>query len=402
MNKKYFSNNIIREARPRSKRLRDLGVSGSATALGSNIVSVSSVGVSSGGESHSHENKSYLDEITTSADGYLSLTKLKESEDGLQYNSVTEKVKSGYADKSAHSVEADHSKESDYAQKADYSKESGNAEKWDNNIFDDYLDQPLRSKDDVTFNIVISNVINAIEKITTEILNADNINVSNKIKTALAEITTKLSAKLIEAENIDVSDTITAFIADVITLYAQEADVNNLKAITANISESLKVKNQTVTGQISSLNYAEALLGWFIKQDGTAQLKGLKLLEFLDVPELRYNRVTVLAGESWRGPGAGLIESVDTENQIIYLKLVDGDKRTADIDDICKGIFHHAGGFQTVFFRPTEMVGETAFKYSLRPGTTLHPSAMMNFISYGNFTNTDRQKSVQETTSYKR
>ena len=225
---------------------------------------------------------------------------------------------------------------------------------------------------------------------------------ANKISASLVEITTKLAAKLAEVENIDVSDTLSAFIADVVTLYAQEAEVNNLKTITAEVSESLKVKNQTVSGQISSLNYAEALLGWFIKQDGTAQLKGLKLLEFLDVPELRYNRVTVLAGESWRGPGAGLIESVDTDNMIVSLKLEEGDYMSVKVGDICKGIFHYDGGFQTVFFTVTELIDDKSFAYRLRPGYTKHPQSQMSFISYGSFTDPARRSSAQETPKYQR
>ena len=75
---------------------------------------------------------------------------------------------------------------------------------------------------------------------------------------------------------------------------------------------------------------------------------------------------------------------------------------TEDSDD-SKGNFRFAG-FGTAYFRITGVSGEDngTFRYSLRPGTTLHPQKYMHFSCYGNFTNPDRQTSVYETRTYSR
>lgn len=89
-----------RGARPRSKRLRELGVSGAAASGGSTIVNVYGGG-NAIGDSHYHENKHALDQITTDDDGYQYLTRLQEATDAEGneiYTEVTEKVKAGYAD----------------------------------------------------------------------------------------------------------------------------------------------------------------------------------------------------------------------------------------------------------------------------------------------------------------
>lgn len=49
-------------------------------------------------------------------------------------------------------------------------------------------------------------------------------------------------------------------------------------------------------------------LGGFIDSDGAGELKSLMLREFLEVPELRYNRVDITQGVSWNAPGAGIVE----------------------------------------------------------------------------------------------
>ena len=89
-----------RGARPRSKRLRELGGSGAAASGGSTIVNVYGGG-NAIGDSHYHENKHSLDQITTDGDGYQYLTRLQETTDAEgneAYTEVTEKVKAGLAD----------------------------------------------------------------------------------------------------------------------------------------------------------------------------------------------------------------------------------------------------------------------------------------------------------------
>lgn len=85
-----------RQALPRSKRLRELGM-GSTTASSGSVVTINSGGVVTPGNTHYHANKAALDQISTDADGYQYLTRLVENEEGTT-REVTEKVKAGYAD----------------------------------------------------------------------------------------------------------------------------------------------------------------------------------------------------------------------------------------------------------------------------------------------------------------
>ncbi|WP_287644289.1 hypothetical protein [Bacteroides sp.] len=174
------------------------------------------------------------------------------------------------------------------------------------------------------------------------------------------------------------------------------------------VLNGLAVDNVTVwedlliDGHLSSFEYAEKLLGWMITANGDIDAKSLRLRDFLEVPELRYNRISIVSGEEWNAPGGGIIEAVDIENCIIYLKLEPGETANIVQDDICKGIFNNSTGFQTAYFRITEKLGDSTFKYALRSVTTVQPCKAMHFVAYGNFTNEDRQRSSYSTQSYVR
>lgn len=157
-------------------------------------------------------------------------------------------------------------------------------------------------------------------------------------------------------------------------------------------------------GPVGSKSYAPGLtgFGWNVDAKGNAWFNGINLREFLETPELRYNRVTVITDEQWSAPGGGIIESADTEALILTLKLEEGEAAALEVDDICKGIFHSGTGFSTCFFRVTEVLGESTFRYTLRPGYEMHPLTAMHFVAYGNFTNPDRQKSAYTTREYTR
>uniref|UniRef100_UPI003FEF5F4A hypothetical protein n=1 Tax=Bacteroides eggerthii TaxID=28111 RepID=UPI003FEF5F4A len=180
--------------------------------------------------------------------------------------------------------------------------------------------------------------------------------------------------------------------------------------------------------------FASGLTGFGAKIDenGNGEMRGLRLWEWLEVPELRLNRVEVYAGIKWRTPGVGIIESVeidtDSEGKLlstgtVHLKLEAGEIGAVAADDISMGIIHfddrtlnatedsddskgnfRFAGFGTAYFRITGVSGQDngTFRYSLRPGTTLHPQKYMHFSCYGNFTNHDRQTSVYETRTYSR
>ena len=94
----------------------------------------SSGGGGSHGTAHTHDNKALLD-LLAQQDGYLFIG--------------DDKVKAGEAD---HAAEADHAEDSD---------------KWDGHEFDDYLDQPVRTTDDVQFKDVDA------EDVTADTVTAD-------------------------------------------------------------------------------------------------------------------------------------------------------------------------------------------------------------------------------------
>ena len=99
MEKNYTAVITQRTPRPRSKRLREMGIGSEAGATV--VMSGAAGGTTVTGDGHTHANLSALDEITTDADGYLYLNLLKEGtdDDGNDiYEQVTEKVKAGYAD----------------------------------------------------------------------------------------------------------------------------------------------------------------------------------------------------------------------------------------------------------------------------------------------------------------
>lgn len=86
-----------------------------------------------------------------------------------------------HATDSDHAVEADHSKEADHAVnadeskhalEADHAKDADNADKWDYHEFDDYLNQPVRKTDGVTFDSVTSDSIRSAGQFVDGLLGA--------------------------------------------------------------------------------------------------------------------------------------------------------------------------------------------------------------------------------------
>ena len=98
--KVYKSEANERTAKPRAKRLRELG--GIAAGGGSTVVNVNGSGTIPSGDGHTHANKTALDQISTDSQGYEYLTRLVEVTDPetgeTSLQQVTEKVKAGYAD----------------------------------------------------------------------------------------------------------------------------------------------------------------------------------------------------------------------------------------------------------------------------------------------------------------
>lgn len=177
-------------------------------------------------------------------------------------------------------------------------------------------------------------------------------------------------------------------------------------------------------------SYASGItgVGGFINEKGAGELESLFIRRFLEVPELRYNRVGISVGDDWSAPGAGVIESVDKEQKLVTLKLEEGEIGAVAVEDICMGIFHDFdpsnnatadsddgrgnfsfAGFATVYFRITEVLGDRneQFRYELRPLSAtftrqIDPMESMTFVAYGSFTNTARQSSRYSTRTYQR
>lgn len=166
------------------------------------------------------------------------------------------------------------------------------------------------------------------------------------------------------------------------------------------VIQKLIAEDATFSKEISSKDYVQNLLGWLITPEGHIDAKSLRLRDFLEVPELRYNRVSIVSGEEWNAPGGGIIESVDVANKTVHLKLEPGEVSQVEVDDICKGVFNNDTGFQTAYFRITEKIDNASFKYVLRSGYTFNPCKAMHFVAYGNFTNAERQKSCYSTQNY--
>ena len=195
------------------------------------------------------------------------------------------------------------------------------------------------------------------------------------------------------------------------------------------VEDSTKFILSMFAGAVFGKNgFASGLTGFGAKifDTGHGEFESMFIRRFLEVPELRYNRVMVTLGDKWRASGAGIIETVDTETKTCTLKLEDGEIGAVAVGDICMGIYHNItgnatedyddgkgnrrfAGFCTVYFTITEVTGERneTFKYQLRPTSSswsysFDPFEMMNFVVYGNFTNTERQTSVYETRTYTR
>lgn len=177
--------------------------------------------------------------------------------------------------------------------------------------------------------------------------------------------------------------------------------------------------------------------GGYFDEDANGEIESLIIRRFLEVPELRFNRVQVSLGDKWNAPGAGIIKSVvpdyNSDGTIgdtgtVYLKLEDGEYGAVAVGDICMGIFHSEvseenaiedyddsrgnfmfAGFCTAYFTITEITGKNngQFKYQLRPVSdrwihSYHPKQAMHFVCYGSFTNEFRQTSVYTTRTYTR
>lgn len=179
--------------------------------------------------------------------------------------------------------------------------------------------------------------------------------------------------------------------------------------------------------------------GGYFDEHANGEVESLIIRRFLEVPELRFNRVQVTLGDKWNAPGAGVIERVVPDSATtgtVFLKLEEGEYGAIAAGDICMGIFHSEdssmnatddnevygttddgktclsgfqfAGFYTCYFTITSITGKNngQFTYKLRMDSRwdrlYHPSESMHFVCYGSFTNKDRQTSAYTTRTYTR
>ncbi|MBQ6097915.1 MAG: hypothetical protein IJK99_09230 [Bacteroidales bacterium] len=228
-----------------------------------------------------------------------------------------------------------------------------------------------------------------------------------------------------------------------------EADDNTYSALREQLEFLSKKYDDIAQGLITFLqgakfgNFADGITGFGGKIDGggNGELNSLVLRHFLEVPELRYNRIEIQIGNKWNAPGGGIIESVEVDYDangnplntgIITLHLENGEIGLVELDDICMGIYHdnisagnnsaidtddsignfHFAGFYTAYFRVTEILTQDnrKFRYALRPVSTnwpetFHPCEAMHFVGYGNFdsiNHANRQTARYSTRTYER
>lgn len=190
------------------------------------------------------------------------------------------------------------------------------------------------------------------------------------------------------------------------------------------------LKRQQLDEGFRTSDFASGITGFGAQIDGrgAGELESLFIRRFLEVPELRYNRVGISVGDDWSAPGAGVIESVDKDQKLVTLKLEEGEIGAVAVEDICMGIFHDFdpsnnatadsddgrgnfsfAGFATIYFRITEVLGDRneRFRYELRPLSAtftkqIDPMESMTFVAYGSFTNPARQSSRYSTRTYQR
>jgi hypothetical protein len=273
---------------------------------------------------------------------------------------------------------------------------------------------------------------------TTYIQSSDSVSYADKSgHAALADEATvadNLSPRSSDWETIDDKDTATkeAALVEASKRFLSKLDDDTAAGIITFLQKSIhaggiQIGKDFITGLLGQ--------GGYIDGNGRGELRSLRLWETLEVPEIRYNKITVWTGVYWQTFGAGIIESVTIDkdnngNELqsgeITLHLEEGEYGAVEVDDLCMGIYHnfngsndtfnkdaqngnfHFKGFQSVYFRITEITDTSnngKFKYQLRGAsenwTALnHPQASMHFAAYANPTNNDRQSCSYRTTAY--
>lgn len=134
---------------------------------------------------------------------------------------------------------------------------------------------------------------------------------------------------------------------------------------------------------------------------GNARMKNLSIEEYLEVPELKYNRITATGNEFWV-TDAGVIDNVLDDDDGIFLITLKEKPGEVTINfqykDILRGIFYTQDengkptGFKTAYFEVTGIIDDVHFDCISLNGVL--PERFMTLARQGNKTNPNRQGSI--------
>lgn len=139
--------------------------------------------------------------------------------------------------------------------------------------------------------------------------------------------------------------------------------------------------------------FAQGVDGFSVDERGRMFARSLLLFDFLETPELRYNKVTVVGDEQWRTTGGIIEEILDDGNgednkSRIKLKLEENEVNEFYEGDICKGIFHTGTGFKSVYFIVVSSMDEPNFQAGIMDvvltGYMVAPLKAMTIARIGN------------------
>lgn len=142
----------------------------------------------------------------------------------------------------------------------------------------------------------------------------------------------------------------------------------------------------TLLGDLTVGTFNKGVEGANVDFYGNAEFEGIVARSFLEVPELRFNRTTIMVGNKWQTQGGGIIQQVWTGADealsalgftslegVAQLKLETGEVGAVAVNDKCQGVFHftnrrndlstadphdgnfHFAGFTTIYFRVKEI-----------------------------------------------
>lgn len=141
-----------------------------------------------------------------------------------------------------------------------------------------------------------------------------------------------------------------------------------------------------------------------IDASGHAEFDSVAIRKWLETPELRYNRVTVVGSEFWVTDGAKFDTVTKAGNLfIVKLKLEEGEIVPLFVGDILKGIYYDKStdgkvkGFRTLWFRvnAVDQASQTITVASRYPDDEKYnPVPFLEVARIGSFTNKERQRSI--------